>query len=135
MPAFSFDRLSGGLNYRDAYTISGKSELVYWIMAANIKPFDNTGIAKCNGNTLIVDHGTKIITAGNYNLGNSEYIMFVDSAGSMFEYDTATSTKSSAILTGLNASARGAWAVFGQGIIYSNGVDEPTIILEIDQPA
>ena len=127
MTNFEFDNLAGGLNYRDTHVVAGKGQNLSWIESKNIKPYKNTGIEKCRGNTLILNHGTKIISAGNYDIANQEYIMFVDSAGKMYEYDTDGASKSAALMEGLNTSARGAWVVFGQGIIYSNGADEPFI--------
>lgn len=121
------DNLAAGLNYRDTYVASGGNKSLFWLESSNVKPFKDFGMRKSLGNTLIVAHGTKIISAGNYDLGASEYLMFVDADGSLFEYDTEASTKSAALLTGLDDEARGAWAMYGQGIIYSNGVDEPFI--------
>jgi hypothetical protein len=127
MPDFEFDNLAAGLNYRDTDVALGKNQNIYWKESANVKPFQGIGLEKCKGNTLIADHGTEIVSAGNYSLGNDEYIMFADSSGGVYEYDTTASSTSSVLVTELDGDARGAWVTYGQGIIYSNGVDEPFI--------
>jgi hypothetical protein len=125
MSDIDFDNLAGGLNYRDTYAQMGKNQNIFWIESSNVKPFKGTGLEKCRGNTIALNHGTKIISAGNLNLGNMEYMYFVDSSGNMYEYDSDGGVKSSALMTGLSGSARGAWTAYGQGIIYTNGIDEP----------
>ena len=128
----NFNNLSGGLNLTSTQTeMGGSMDKVYWndipqsqCQSFNVRPMNNTGIIPMNGNTLLgTSFNTYIQGLQGFKVNLNEYLIVV-AGGNLYQFNGLTYDL---IQNGLNSSEKVTFALFGQGMIVSDGITEPFI--------
>jgi hypothetical protein len=127
MSNYLYYNLSGGIDYRSSKTALGlDTKKIYWSDAKNVEVSKTGAIARMNGNRLFSESsaGAEITGMHKYLKGGSASLVLNTAEGKFFFYDSA----SDAFIekkTGLNESAKPSYVNYLNGMICSNGVDDP----------
>jgi len=127
MRSYKYYNLSGGIDLNESKTVLGeRPKKVFWHDAKNVEIYLNSGLKRMNGNVeiLCLPGGPTITGMFEYSRGNESYLVINTSDGKFYEYNESLDELSEK-KSGLHTSAYPSYANFCNGIICSNGVDEP----------
>jgi len=120
---------SGGIRYN---ALNQSEKKTSWAGAQNVElksGHDGYGVCRMNGNANLLKSalpaGTKILGLFEYKKGDSKYFVVNTSEGFFLEFDPSTGILSVPLKFGLSTTARCSYVNFQNGVIVSNGVDDP----------
>jgi hypothetical protein len=120
---------SGGIRYNG---LNQTNKRTSWADAYNIElksTHDGYGFAKMKGNQNILNsilpENTKILGLFEYIKGDNKYLVVNTSEGCFYELDTESGLLSEPLKFGLSPTAKCSYVNFQDGVIVSNGIDDP----------
>lgn len=120
---------SGGIRY-NAHNQSSKK--TSWSDAQNVElksSHDGYGVCRMRGNVNLLKSrlpaNTKILGLFEYIKGDNKYLVVNTSEGCFYEFNPETGLLSVPFKFGLSPSARCSYVNFQNGVVVSNGVDDP----------
>ncbi len=120
---------TGGIRYT---ALSQSDKKTSWANARNVElksSHEGTGICRMKGNINILNNtlpsNTKILGLFEYVKGDSRYMVVNTSEGCFYRFDPQTGILSEPLKFGLSPTARCSYVNFQNGVIVSNGVDDP----------
>ena len=140
MANFGYYNFSGGINLRNsALSMLSDEKQVEWSDAENVEFWGTGGFSKMLGNTCILDlgEGTKILGLAEYIIEENKYLVFVYSDGTEGHFCYFTDVDGATyeiIKSGLDKDARCNFTNYLNGIAVANGVNDPFVWINDEDP-
>jgi len=132
---FQFYNFKGGLDYKNSPPLVSQNETASsWADGYNVELLENGGIVKMNGSQLFAqlpDNSDDYIIGGfEGEQNNTKFLVVVTNNGNFYHY-----SNNSFVLkkSGLTIGAKPIFKTYLNGVLVSNGIDEPFVYVPDDE--
>ena len=128
MADFNYYNFTGGIDLVSAKINVGQSQKkCYWSDAQNVEIYKNSGITRMDGNTLLVDAGPEILGLFEYRIEDNKRLVVNAADGIFYLWNGSTLIPQK---TGLSTTAKCSYVNYLDGVVVTNGVNDPFIFTE-----